>query len=50
MTKLIGWIKFVLFCTSVFELFCTNGCVVDCITVLKLGVKLDWLPCIVWSL
>jgi len=47
-TKLIGWIKFVLFCTSVLELFCTNGCVVVCITVLKFGVILDWFPCIVW--
>lgn len=47
---MIGWIKFVLFWTRVFELFCTNGCVDVCITVLKLGVIFDWFPCTVCAL
>lgn len=49
MTKLIGWIRLVLFCTSVLELFCTNGWFVDWITVLKLGVRFDWFPWIFCS-
>lgn len=49
LTKLIGWIRLVLFCTSVFELFCTNGWFVDWITVLKLGVRFDWFPWIFCS-
>ena len=50
LTKLIGWIRLVLFCTSVLELFCTNGCVVVWITVLKFGVIFDWFPWTVCSL